>query len=216
MQVYPKTSKFQNLQAVFFQLFDEETLPIKNEISFILNNIQNNYEEFKKYSHNNQLAGHIEHQYALSGQMDDYIKKLIFPAFKEYTNSFIPGASLTLENLKTKVENNPCWVNIQKKYEYNPMHRHGGTLSFVIWIKIPYLMENERKYPNVIKSKNSLNGEFCFIHQNNNLLHQIPLNADQTWENRGVVFSSELNHIVYPFYTSDEFRISISGNYRIE
>ena len=31
-------------------------------------------------------------------------------------------------------------------------------------------------------------------------------------EGRIVFFPAPMEHIVYPFYTSDEFRISISGN----
>ena len=36
------------------------------------------------------------------------------------------------------------WVNFQRKYEFNPLHKHSGLLSFVIWMKIPYNFEDEK------------------------------------------------------------------------
>jgi hypothetical protein len=36
--------------------------------------------------------------------------------------------------------------------------------------------------------------------------------VDNTWEGKMALFPADLNHIVYPFYTSEDYRISISGN----
>jgi hypothetical protein len=36
--------------------------------------------------------------------------------------------------------------------------------------------------------------------------------VDKEWEGKIALFPAKLNHLVYPFYTSDEPRISISGN----
>ena len=38
------------------------------------------------------------------------------------------------------------------------------------------------------------------------------LPIDKAWEGTMILFPSSLNHNVYPFYTSDDYRISISGN----
>ena len=40
--------------------------------------------------------------------------------------------------------------------------------------------------------------------------HAVPV--DKEWEGKMALFPASLNHQVYPFYTSDEYRISISGN----
>ena len=40
--------------------------------------------------------------------------------------------------------------------------------------------------------------------------HAVP--ADNEWEGKMALFPAQLNHQVYPFYTSDEYEISISGN----
>tara|TARA_B100000427_G_scaffold24812_1_gene18386 strand:+ start:432 stop:656 length:225 start_codon:yes stop_codon:yes gene_type:complete len=39
-----------------------------------------------------------------------------------------------------------------------------------------------------------------------------PLFVENGWEGRIVMFPSSLLHIVYPFQSSDDYRISIAGN----
>jgi hypothetical protein len=41
------------------------------------------------------------------------------------------------------------------------------------------------------------------------------LPVDETWEGKFAVFPAELHHQVYPFYSTDEVRISLSGNFRV-
>jgi hypothetical protein len=96
------------------------------------------------------------------------------------------------------------WFNIQKKGEFIPTHTHDGILSYSIWIKIPNLNTN---------NDNKFAG--CFEIQYQNILgarfnHQITL--DKNSEGRFVLFPSMLSHCVYPFFDTDELRISISGN----
>ena len=38
------------------------------------------------------------------------------------------------------------------------------------------------------------------------------LNVDKSYEGKILVFPAELMHSVNPFYTSDEYRITVSGN----
>ena len=124
---------------------------------------------------------------------------------------------------KTKKEKQ-CWINFQKKYEYNPIHTHSGFLSFVIWLKVPYSLQDEMNQPNSIKAKNEflmVNGDFCFIKIDNfnfinHPIDRIQLGVDRSWETRGVLFHAAVPHTVHPFYTSDEYGISISGNYIIK
>ena len=105
------------------------------------------------------------------------------------------------------------WVNFQKKYEYNPMHLHDGVMSFVIWMKIPYRYEDEMQHETAKKVNSCMNGSFEFIYTN--LLgaitgYQYSLSPEA--EGGVLIFPSALHHVVHPFYTSDEERISISGN----
>jgi hypothetical protein len=42
------------------------------------------------------------------------------------------------------------------------------------------------------------------------------LDVDKTMEGIWLYFHQSLNHIVYPFYTSDDYRITISGNIHLQ
>ena len=101
------------------------------------------------------------------------------------------------------------WVNFQKKYEFNPPHLHKGTLSFVIWMKIPYDIKDEEELPWVKSSNAPRAGHFSFL-SSNCLERSIPLSKE--YEGVFCIFPSSLKHMVYPFYTTNHLRVSISGN----
>jgi len=99
---------------------------------------------------------------------------------------------------------NKPWFNIQKQGEFIPIHNHDGLLSYSIWIQIPPL-----------NKKNNNKFASCFEFQYQNILgtsniHRILLNKNL--EGTFVLFPSMLPHCVYPFFDTDELRISISGN----
>ena len=120
---------------------------------------------------------------------------------------------------KSIIKLGDVWVNYQKKYEMNPIHNHGGELSFVIWMNIPYDLEQEKKYPSIVGSKNFKNGTtaFTFLHTTDGNedfsgINDHKIQLDKSYEGKMILFSSKLPHMVYPFFTSDEYRISIAGN----
>jgi hypothetical protein len=111
-----------------------------------------------------------------------------------------------------------AWVNFQEKYEYNPPHKHNGDYSFVIWHKIPFTNENESLIFPECSDNTCLNGQFGFLLSDNNAkktfqeCRAVYIPVDKTWEHKIIIFPSKLLHFVNPFYTSDNYRISISGN----
>ena len=120
----------------------------------------------------------------------------------------IRDRNLTIDNV---------WVNFQKKHEFNPLHHHCGVFSFVIWIKTPYTKKDERQVFDLMEEHTKKNGSFVFSY--NSMLGYIVdevVYADKNFEGSGFLFPSSLNHAVYPFYTSDEYRISVSGNFKFE
>lgn len=129
---------------------------------------------------------------------------------KEYVNHFKIKSP---EHYNVRITS--AWLNLQKKHEFRPLHRHIGhsQLSFVTYVKIPYDLELEDNHPGHTKASVYRNGriEFWF-----NKLSGEPgalrLDIDKTWEGKTILFSSSLFHSVYPFYTSDEYRISLAGN----
>ena len=106
------------------------------------------------------------------------------------------------------------WVNLQKKNEINILHNHDGNLSFVIWLKIPYKLDDEMNMKNAINAKaKEVSSNFALVYSD--ILGEINnfnLPVDKDWEGKIILFPSRLQHMVYPFQTSDEYIISVSGN----
>lgn len=152
----------------------------------------------------NRLVGHLSSSYAI-----DHTNEI-----NHEFNEYIIDLSLKLDMfLDVKYESLRIikfWINYQKKYEFNPLHFHAGDFSFVIWYKIPYIMEEEEKIFNLDGEK--LNGCFSFHYELNNCVGSSNLRVDKTWEKMICVFPANLQHSVMPFYTSDEYRITFSGN----
>ncbi len=109
------------------------------------------------------------------------------------------------------------WVNYQEKGDYNPLHEHSGDLVFVLWIKVPFNIHDEREYPSIKNSKAvSFAAGFGLVYHNpfGNLTQEV-LPVDKDWEGSLVIFNSKFSHLVYPFFTSDDVRISMSGNFSL-
>jgi hypothetical protein len=90
-------------------------------------------------------------------------------------------------------------------------------MSFVIWIKVPYDIETEKRNAPGSRSNSNFPGHFEFSYCNilGNITHkQIP--ADKSYENYICMFPAKMVHCVYPFFTSDDYRITISGNFYFE
>ena len=120
-------------------------------------------------------------------------------------------------NSEVVLELERMWFNVQRKGEFLPIHDHSGVYSFVIWAEIPFTMKDESNWsPNstLIKDRS---GHFQFLYTNGLgkiTTHDLPV--DKLWEGKICVFPAELPHLVYPFYSSDGCRITISGNFRVD
>jgi len=193
-------------------LIDKAPQNVLEELGQQINELQSDFSKGKKY--NNDLAGEIKHEYKIftQPQTKQYIKNLSqrFENESHYISSnYNPLPTLRIDN--------DIWVNFQKKYEYNPLHRHGGVLSYVFWYQIPFLFENEQKYNYKDNKKNpSKHGKFEFqVPSPSNKKYQITnytLDIDKTKEGYATIFPASLQHTVYPFYSSDKYRITVAGN----
>jgi hypothetical protein len=192
---------------------------IPTDILIDLNNqanemLLNNFQDTETY--NQGLYGAIENEFILPNEqkLSSYVLELCKHFWSFEYNNINANKKHTLRN---------TWINFQKKNEHNPVHNHDGDLSFVVWLKIPYDLEKEKNVANVKNSKDFHNetAGFTFlysVYDNPDMSgltkHIIPMTKNR--EGEIVLFKSNLPHMVYPFYTSDEYRISISGNIIIE
>ena len=159
---------------------------------------------------NQSLAGQITKEYEITKSrqfLDPYLEEMgrAYQKKWDYYPKENPNKNLKVESV---------WVNMQKKLEVNPLHNHDGTLSFVAWLHIPFKLEDERNMENCKKSRTGqLTSTFQFVYTS--VLGNItncPMFVESGWEGRIVMFPAKLLHIVYPFQTSDDYRISIAGN----
>ena len=110
------------------------------------------------------------------------------------------------------------WVNYQKKYEFNPPHDHAGIYSFVIFMQIPYDLKKEETYFTKMFAENITPMTSKFAFQNINMDGEIAteaLHVDKSFEGKMIIFPASQVHTVFPFYTSNKYRITVSGNIRL-
>ncbi len=214
------SSKFTNLDNISGFLLDTLPLNIKQELDFQVNNIKKDFNQAIKANYD--LAGNIEQEYRLSPQpsLSEYIGSLAlefenhFPILSKIGKMLYRANDPSSRNFNLNLDD--LWVNFQKKHEYNPIHDHGGIFSFVIWHDIPYKYENEYSLPNCKRLddplNNCYNGDFAFVYGINGTARNYKMTVDEKSNGTICLFPSDLGHMVYPFYTSDEYRITIAGN----
>jgi len=155
---------------------------------------------------NHELAGQIKNEYFLKECFATLASYFIGIAH-HYNRHFFgkdPQEEWQLLDL---------WVNFQRKNEYNPPHNHSGLLSFVIWLKVPFSVEEEMEAVQSRKTTNACAANFAFLYNQADgkiAMENIPV--DRRFEGVICVFPAAIHHTVYPFTTSDEFRISVAGN----
>jgi len=211
-----KYNPIQSIGYVSCNVPNDVLAVIKQEVQEI---IDTNFKDAVPY--NEYLAGAIEKEYILTKSttiLNKFFKYVIPEYFK--LQGDLKNADITFKiNNKTKNGLNDIWVNFQKKYEINPMHDHGGSISFVLYLKIPYDLEEERSLPHVRNSNTQLGPVFSFVYpavpqygKKFSPVKEHFLRVDQNWEGTMIIFPFWMQHMVYPFYTSDDYRISVSGN----
>lgn len=191
-------------------LIDRAPQNVLKELGQQINNLQSDFS--KGIKHNDNLVGQIQHEYGLVTQ----------PQTKQYIQDLTQRIENKSNYIRVNYEHslsleaNKLWVNFQKKYEYNPIHEHKGIYSYVIWYQIPYKFEDEIKYHYSSDDSRCTHGKFLFVtplvFSKLHNVDKITLDIDKTKEGYVVIFPSNLSHMVYPFYSTDEYRITVAGN----
>jgi len=181
-------------------------------------------EEGKKnnLSYKSELAGHLSNSFKIEDTNNWFFKnvldKLISAFYNHNEGSHPKNLTVLSSDNNFVIRLEQFWANYQYKHEFNPPHNHSGLYAFVIWMKIPYTSEEQKK----LKFLDGLNdadkkaGDFEFLYTN--LLGDIttkliPMSPEL--EGTIILFPAQFMHCVYPFYDCDEPRISLSGNLMI-
>lgn len=162
------------------------------------------------------LVGNIDNEFYIDDH--SYVESLVSPIILECDKVFAETRNISKYFTNGKMSNNleidTLWVNYQKKHEFNPIHNHIGIYSFVIWLDVPYDIQNEKEYGPGITETTKCSGMFSYYtFTKNGKIFPTFLEVDKKWNGTIAIFPSWLYHQVYPFFTSDDYRITVAGNY---
>tara|TARA_B100001057_G_scaffold158739_1_gene159288 strand:+ start:252 stop:896 length:645 start_codon:yes stop_codon:yes gene_type:complete len=162
---------------------------------------------------NNQLAGHIKREHEVFNWPKEFEQKILDGCrYSDVVTNEIQKFPVNITGSPLKL--GALWVNYMAKHEFNPLHKHDGVLSFIIFIKIPYSLKAEEAVFDA-NGRDTSKLQFLTTSPIGDIV-ATHANVDQSYENKMLVFNSRLNHIVYPFYTSDDYRITVSGNFAFD
>ena len=208
-----KTDPQLKCKAQWFKLFPELGLKVEIPKTFVEELIKITDKILKdpdKIDHSTNLAGQISKGQQISLPLN-YNKKIV-----EFQN-IIKNCSAQLIRETAKADSNGInlwsdfdmdlsnmWIVDQKEHDYNPLHTHGGTLSGILYLKVPEQI-NEKNEPH---GWLSFGGPWQYRPENlsfkmNELI--LPKEGDMYF------FRAQLPHQVYPFKGEGERR-SISFN----
>ena len=200
---------FPNIGFYKTQLSDKSLVFLKNEIKEIQDSFPN------ELAFNHFLAGNIDKEYKITKSIND-LENVLLSHIQNYNNESNILSNFNIMSKSLPLYLDTTWVNFQKKLEFNPSHNHEGILSFVIFLKIPYNETTEKDFAPGKLSNSHCPGQFEF--QYTDALGQIchyRVSCGNDLQNTILIFPSKLMHCVYPFYSSDDYRITVSGNFKL-
>jgi len=195
---------FPNLYYMESRISDDTLKLLKKEF----NNIKKNKNKRKR--HITDLTGNgVTFHYELSDKVEKIFINEVDSLIRKYAEetNYVKSMCFLTKNVPLSLDK--PWMNLQKKYEFIPNHVHDGVLSYSCWVNVPYDLEKE------LKNNERLDYASLFQFSYSNILgiySNKTLPIDKTWEGKIIIFPAGLTHCVYPFYTSDGYRVSVSGN----
>ena len=170
---------------------------------------------------NNTLIGHIKEDYKMPG-INKSLHNYLCAVASTHRNFVSFNKKLDVLSEAKPLYLHSFWVNYMKKHEFNPPHNHQGLYSFVIFVKIPYDLKKEENYFSKIRIVTSLEDEsntskFTFLNTDyHGDIKTTVVPVDKSFEGKMFMFPSKQLHMVNPFYTSDNYRITVSGNLKLK
>jgi hypothetical protein len=196
------------IKSVTCSLPDDVFLSLKKEC----NKVKNKKTRDEKL----KLIGHINEEYFINNipkNLNDFILGKVLK--EDVIIKRTLELSVVSKDLPFYIDK--LWVNFQKKHEFNPPHNHAGIYSFVIFVKIPYDLEKEEKYFTKSFTNKPMTSKFAFQYVDiNGDISIDTLDVDKSFEGKIVLFPSKQIHTVFPFYTSNDYRVTVSGNIKLK
>jgi hypothetical protein len=155
----------------------------------------------KKYDYSKNLVGQVKQEIQLPSI---FIKKNIYKHINSVIKEYVKVSTGKLTR-KVKIIN--FWIVMQYAHEYNPVHYHDGHVSGVGYLKIPKMLNKDKKKLKTNGSIDFINGSKMFL--SNSVFNHNPKVGDV------ILFPNYLMHTAYPFSVKGERR-SFSFNVEID
>ena len=200
MHVY----NFPNIGYILNTFTNEELQPIRDEIK----EIQSTFDSAKKINHSE--AGAIKKEFEIIKSREP-LEKLILPMKQAFDDCFDQPAHRPDGQAYIK----QAWVNFQSAGEFMAPHTHIGDYGFALYINIPFTLQEELDYLSTPDKTANQGSSFVFYYTDSmgNIKPSF-LPVDKSWENTAIFFPGLMLHGVQPFFTSDDYRITVSGTIR--
>ena len=103
------------------------------------------------------------------------------------------------------------WANYTGKGEYQALHNHDAIWSFVIWLKLPAVANDEQS---VKEAMHPDAGDFILTYSDIiGRTRKVNWKLEKQYnEGHMLLFPSDLYHAVYPHFQTDEKRLSLAGD----
>ena len=149
-------------------------------------------------------------QWMLIDDDNRFLKEVLNPIIHEYVTDYgFP------EKLKTThihdLTFQKFWANYTGKGEYQALHNHDAIWSFVIWLKLPAVANDEQS---VKEAMHPDAGDFILTYSDIiGRTRKVNWKLEKQYnEGHMLLFPSDLYHAVYPHFQTDEKRVSLAGD----
>ena len=149
-------------------------------------------------------------QWMLIDDDNRFQKEVLNPIIQEYVKDYgFP------EKLKTThihdLTFQKFWANYTGKGEYQALHNHDAIWSFVIWLKLPAVANDEQS---VKEAMHPDAGDFILTYSDIiGRTRKVNWKLEKQYnEGHMLLFPSDLYHAVYPHFQTDEKRLSLAGD----
>jgi len=174
---------------IFADIFNET----RKELEFVINNSAN---ESNQYTY--MLSAKLEN--FISAVAQDYIQRY------KFGSEYLPLMPTVKVSQVSK-------INLQKKYEFRSSeYKRDHSLEWILFMQIPYEYGDENKVSKIIENDTNFNSKLEFVYNTLNsgiMSHCITL--DKSIEGTMLMYPGYMKNIMYPFYTSDDYRVFLTG-----
>ena len=169
-----------------------------------------------KYSHNAKWEGNrlisIEEdfkQFPLNDDDNLFQNNVLRPCTDKYFETY--GCPFKQKTTHThELAFSRFWCRASLDGDYQSIHDHQGIFTFVVWLTVPFEGADERQVQAGFRPEAS---DFVLVYPDTcGQLQKRNFVLGKGAEGKMLFFPSDINHIVYPHYTTKEYRIALAGD----